>query len=129
MANSVSTQADIVKEGRRLIGALAANEVDLPHMELPRQRLQGLVDAVDELIIRQGALTAEKQDVTRQLQGAVLSGRALIAFVRKGVQELYGTRSEKLAEFGLQPFRGRPRRELTPVLPPTPPTPPTPVIE
>ena len=36
----------------------------------------------------------------------------MMAFVDAGVRQHYGNRSEKLAEFGLQPFRPQPRIRL-----------------
>jgi len=36
-------------------------------------------------------------------------GRRLATVLRTSVREHYGNRNQKLAEFGLQPLRGRPR--------------------
>lgn len=129
MARILSTQAEFLQEGTRLVTALADNAVDMPHLELPRQQLEGLLDAAQDLYARQGALTAEKQDVTRNFQDVFENGTKLITFLRKGVAQVYGTRSEKLVEFGMKPFRGRPRRPLAPVPVPEPPTPPPPTVE
>jgi len=50
----------------------------------------------------------------------------LSAFLDAGVKQHYGNRAEKLAEFGLQPLRRRPRAQQTepvgaPVEPPATP--------
>jgi hypothetical protein len=47
----------------------------------------------------------------------------LVSFLRHGVKEPYGSRSEKLVDFGLTPFRSQPRRVETPSAPPAPPAP------
>jgi hypothetical protein len=41
--------------------------------------------------------------------------------LRQGVKQHYGIRSEKLAEFGLQPFRGRKTKTEPEPKPETPP--------
>jgi len=51
-------------------------------------------------------------------------GGRLTALLRHALKQHYGIRSEKLAEFGLQPFRGRKQPEpSTPATPGTPPGP------
>jgi hypothetical protein len=62
---------------------------------------------VGELLLQQADLTAKKQVVSKRLQVLVGDGRQLAAFLRAGVKQQYGTRSEKLSAFNLQPFRGR----------------------
>jgi hypothetical protein len=73
-------------------------------------KLTSLLENMGELLIQQGALQAGKQQVTSELNLSLDDGLRLLTFLRKGVREQYGPRSEKLVEFGLQPFRGRPRR-------------------
>jgi hypothetical protein len=60
---------------------------------------------------QQAALTAGKQDLTQQFRATLSNGLRLATILRKGLKQHYGIRSEKLAEFGLQPFRGRTKRE------------------
>jgi len=86
--------------------AIEANAVDLPHLEMPRAQLAGFSAEVKSLIVQQGALTASKQEATRRVQQLMRDGDALVDFLRTGVRQRYGKESEKLAEFGLQPFRG-----------------------
>lgn len=123
MANILSRQGDLLKEGERLAAALAANEASLPHLQISREKLEGIVEEMRELLVRQAVLVAEKQEASGRLYELFANGTKLITFLRKGVQEAYGTRSEKLAEFGLKPFRGRPRRLAAPEPLPTPPPP------
>lgn len=119
MPRLVTTFADFVKEGDRLVGAVRANTANLPHLQVPVDKLASLIESMGELLLQQGALRASKQQVTSELQQTLDDGLRLLTFLRKGVREQYGPRSEKLVEFGLQPFRGRTRRS-EPVKPPVP---------
>jgi hypothetical protein len=99
------------KGWQRLTTSLAANAADLPHLEAHRERLAELLTQVQNLGNQQAALTASKQEVTKQLQAAVTEARTISAFLRSGVREKYGKEAEKLVEFGLRPFRGLRRRD------------------
>lgn len=119
MPKLVVTFADFVKEWDRLVGAVRANAPSLSHLQVPVDKLATLLENMGELLIQQSALQAGKQQVTSELNLALDDGLRLLTFLRKGVREQYGPRNEKLVEFGLQPFRGRPRR-FEPVTPPVP---------
>lgn len=115
-----TTYSGVMGELGRLSTALTANAPELAHLDGARLRLVKMVTDVDGLAQQQAALTASKQDVSQQLQKKLVEGRRLASGMTKLLQEFYGTRSEKLAEFGLQPFRGRkPRTAKTPEPPPT----------
>lgn len=107
MARTTNTQAETRDDWRRLIPPLVANAADIPHLEAPRIRLEAVDTEVGDLLLQQGDLTAKKQEVSKRLQVLVADGRQLAAFLRAGVKQQYGTRSEKLSAFNLQPFRGR----------------------
>jgi hypothetical protein len=115
----------------RLSSALTANAAELAHLDGARLRLAKIVTDAEGIAQQQAALTASKQEASKQLQNLLVEGQRLASGMTKFLQEFYGTRSEKLAEFGLQPFRGRKARTAkTPEPPPTPtpapiPTPPT----
>jgi hypothetical protein len=91
----------------RLLPALIANSEDIPYLEAPRLRLESITTEAGDLLTQQAALSASKQDVSKRLQALIAEGRQLAAFLRVGVKQRYGTRSEKLTAFHLQPFRGR----------------------
>ena len=59
------------------------------------------------------------QNSTQQLTTMANEGQRLAALLRLAVREHYGIRSEKLAEFGLQPFRGRKNQKKAPETTPT----------
>lgn len=96
--------------------AVAANSTDLPHLETKRGRLNDVLNEVKSLTTEQASMTARKQEISQRLAGLMKEGNALAAFIDVGVKQHYGNRAEKLAEFGLQPFRGRPRSPQEPVV-------------
>jgi len=92
--------------------AVATNVPEIPHLATHGVRLGEVLLLVRELTAEQATLTARKQEITKRLQEALVEGKRLSAFLNAGVREHYGVRSEKLVEFGLQPFRSRPRVRL-----------------
>jgi hypothetical protein len=91
--------------------AVAANAVDLPHLEMKRPRLNDVLNEVRSLTTEQASMKARKQEVSQRLARLMKEGNALVAFIDVGVKQHYGNRAEKLAEFGLQPFRDRSRSQ------------------
>jgi chromosome segregation ATPase len=111
----------------RLTTALAANSTELPHLEGIRTRLEKIVSDAHELAQQQAALVASKQASSKQLKALLNEGQRMATSLQKLLQENYGLRAEKLAEFGVQPFRGRKTKSQTPA--PTPsPTPQPPAV-
>ena len=115
--------------------ALTANSAVLPQMEVPRQKVEAMLTEMKDLTAQQASLTAAKQDVSKRLEALNNEGMRLSTFVDVGIRQYYGTRSEKLVEFGQQPFRSQPRVRLVgpdgkPVkpgaIPAEPPAPPPP---
>jgi hypothetical protein len=100
--------------------ALATNAKDLPHLEGHRIELADTLAKTEDLTTQLATLTASKQDVSRQLAALMDDGRKLATFLRVGVKQNYGNRSEKLVEFGLQPLRTRRKSTDTPTPTPTP---------
>jgi hypothetical protein len=60
-----------------------------------------------QIAAAQAAQKAAKQEASKTLKTAVLEGDRLANLLRTALKQHYGIRSEKLAEFGMQPFRGR----------------------
>jgi ABC-type transporter Mla subunit MlaD len=108
---------------QQLSTALTANAEELAHLEGARLRLADTLNRAQEVAKQQAALTASRQEASKQLKSLLTEGERLANALRSLVKEHYGIRSEKLAEFGLQPFRGRTRKAKgeTPELPPAPP--------
>ncbi|MFY9822213.1 MAG: hypothetical protein WAM82_12595 [Thermoanaerobaculia bacterium] len=117
----------VVGNLQQLLGKLEANKADLPQLEIPMTKLGTVMARIMDVNKQQGALTASKQAASKELQTLLTEGQRLANAMRALLKEHYGIRSEKLAEFGLQPFRGRVRtvKEATPD-PATPAEPPTP---
>lgn len=93
----------------RLAAGLAANSGDLPFLETHRTRLGALQGEVREVVAQQAALTASKQEASQRLAALIDEARKLMTFLFAAIKQHYGHRSEKIVEFGMQPFRSRPR--------------------
>ena len=109
---------------RRLLAALEANAADLTHLEVPRLKLEGFLTQAVQIDLEQAARTAAKQEATKQLELLLIEAERLATVLRFSIRQHYGIRAEKLAEFGLQPFRGLTRKPK-----PAPETPGTPTPE
>ena len=128
MVSNETTYSGKLGELTRLSAAMNANAADLPHLEGPRIRMDKILGDVKEIAQQQAAMTASKQESSKRLKALIVEGQRLATGMVRFLQEHYGNRSEKLAEFGLQPFRGRkPRTPKAKTPPPTePPATPTP---
>jgi septal ring factor EnvC (AmiA/AmiB activator) len=102
---------------------LNGNREELPHLETSRARLEALLAEAQEAADRQAQHTAAKQEASQQFQTALAEGERLATVLQLSVKSHYGIRSEKLADFGLQPFRGRRPRRVSPELKPPAPAP------
>lgn len=90
-----------------LAAKLEVNQEELGHLETLRLKLAALVIQAMGISQQQDAMRASKQEFSKQLRKIAAEGNRLAALLRAGVKEHYGIREEKIAEFGLQPFRGR----------------------
>jgi hypothetical protein len=93
---------------------VAANSGELEHLQGVASRLEATLLAAEEAAQQQAVFTAGKQESSQRLAGLMDTGDRLDTLLRKGLQQHYGIGSEKLAEFGLQPYRGRTRKVATP---------------
>lgn len=94
---------------------------EIPHLESSRDKLEGLLGQMGPLITQQADLGAQRQEVSKKIRELLTEARRLGAFLRAGLKQHYGPRSEKLTTFKLQPFRGR--KTAKPEEPETPPAP------
>jgi hypothetical protein len=106
------TSAVVRKKLELRTKALAANSAELSHLEVPRQQAVAVLTELKDLAAQQASLTAAKQEVSKRLGVLNDEGQKLLTFMDVGVRQHYGTRSEKLVEFGQQPFRSQPRIRL-----------------
>ncbi len=105
-----TTYAGMIGEWQKLIATLEANAADLPHAEVPKSELAAMLARAQGISLEQAALTATKQEQSKQLKDVMTEGQRLANALRVLVRQRYGIRSEKLVEFNLQPFRGRKRK-------------------
>jgi type II secretory pathway component PulF len=122
-----TTNAGMQGDWKRLVVAIEANAAELGHLEVPRVKLGGLLAQAEEINKQHKALTASKLEASRQLKLLMTEGQRLSNALRTMLREHYGIRAEKLAEFGLQPFRGRNRKSKKAPAEPTPTEPTNPV--
>lgn len=94
----------------RVDAAVTARAAEAPQLEINLPGLREMSKRVRFLFAQQASLTAAKQDVTRELNRLILDGNALVDFIKTGARAHYGKNSEKLIEFGVQPFRSRSRK-------------------
>ena len=112
-----STRSGTLGEWQRLLAALEMNQADLPFLETQRTQLGTMVGQAEDLFQSQASLSASKQTASQQLAALVTECQRLETVLRLSLKQFYGPRSEKLVEFGIQPFRSRTKK-------PEPPPPP-----
>jgi hypothetical protein len=83
---------------------LTANKVE--HLEGPRVELEEKMVHFKGLSAQHAALTTSKQEVGKEMRVLFREIETLVAFIRAGIRQHFGKESEKMIEFGLQPFRG-----------------------
>src|SRR5215210_1097997 len=118
--NRPTSQADHMQLWQQRLRALEANAVELQHLESRREKLQILVNNAHSAFQVQSSTTAAKQEASKELEDLMAEGRLVMAFLNAGLREHYGKSSEKLKEFGLQPFRGLSAKSAKPEPPPPP---------
>jgi len=91
----------------QVAGGVSSNPQGTEHLQPGAGRLQGLHKRASDLSLQQAALTTAKQENTKELQQVLREGDALADFLRTGARAHFGADSEKMIEFGMQPFRGR----------------------
>jgi multidrug efflux pump subunit AcrA (membrane-fusion protein) len=121
-----TTYSGTLGELERFQTSMEASVSQIPHLEAGRVLLGQKLSQTQDLAKQQAAVTATKQDLSQQLKVAINDARLLATVLRKGVKQHFGSRSEKLAEFGLRPFRGRKSKPAPQPAPETPPAPQTP---
>ena len=89
--------------------ALAANIEETPELVMPLATLDGFLALLRDLTTEQARLTAARQDVSQRIAEHIDKAQKLMTYVDLGVKHHYGNSSEKLVEYGLQPFRSKPR--------------------
>ncbi len=99
--------ADHLQDWETLLAAVDQNVGEIPQVEIARTKLRGLLEEARILVPRQAAQAAAKQSTSEQLEAVFTKGRKAASVIRFIIKEHYGNRSQKLAEFRIQPFRSR----------------------
>lgn len=102
-----TTKTGILGDLQRLKVSIDANAAEIPHLDGTRHKLGTVLDRATEINQQQAALTASRQAASKELYQLLREAQRLATILRLGIKEHFGIRSEKLAEFHLQPFRGR----------------------
>jgi hypothetical protein len=112
---------------QRLSVTMEANKDLLPSLEPFRLKLTGIVTQIFDVAAQQSAHKVGKQESAKQLRKLLIQGNRVADLVRTGVRDHFGPDAEKVAEFGVQPFRGLKAKTAAPTPTPTPaPVPTTP---
>jgi hypothetical protein len=98
---------------QRLSVTMDANKEELPQLEPFRLKLGGIVTQAFEAAKQQAAHKVGKQESSKQLRQLLTEGNRVANVVRTAVKDHFGPRGEKVAEFGVQPFRGRKAKTVT----------------
>ena len=77
------------------------------HLEKSCLQFVSMVGNLQEISKQQAALVASKQEASRQFRDLLIECQRLASVLRAAIKQHHGIRSEKLAEYNLQPFRGR----------------------
>jgi hypothetical protein len=127
MARRETRNAGILGDLERLSVTMEANKEALPQLEPFRAKLGGIVTQSLDISKQQAAFTASKQQASKELRRLLTEGQRVADVIRTAVRDHFGPREEKIAEFGVQPFRGRKVKAVTekptPTTPTTPPAP------
>ena len=94
----------------QMASSLTANNDQVAHLEVGVPKLQERSQRARSLYAQYAAMRAAKQAIWKELQQVLEEGEAEMRYLREGVKAHYGKRSEKLVEFGVQPFRGIKRK-------------------
>jgi len=92
---------------RNLSATMELNKELLPDLEPFRLRLSGIVTQTVDAGKQLAAMKASKQELSKQVRQFLTEGQRMADVIRTAVRAHFGPESEKLAEFGVQPFRGR----------------------
>ncbi len=114
----LTSYSDHLSYWQQLLTALADNEGNLPQLTIQREKLEGLLAQALAQVNTQAIHTAAKQLASNELATLIDQGGKLATVLRTSLREHYGSRSEKLTEFRIQPFRGKKKAAV--VVPPPP---------
>jgi hypothetical protein len=89
----------------KLGAAFRANPAALVGVEPLLQELETVAEEIRELGIQQDAQTAAVQQTSKEIKARENRGSLVATRLRNAAKAFYGTRTEKVIEFGIRPFR------------------------
>lgn len=101
---------NIVRDLGGVLEAVDRNPEVQPSVEAERQSLAESFAEIQGLKARQKELTAQRQEVTQQLQAAISRGKEAAIRVKSVVRGKIGPRNERLVHFNVAPLRKRTRK-------------------
>ncbi len=121
MPRKETRHSGILGDLQGLSAVVEANKEEIPGLEPFWLKLSGIVTQTLETRSQQAALRAAKQESSKQLRRLLTEGQSVANVIRTVVKDHFGSREEKVVEFGLQPFRGRKSKAATEETAPTTP--------
>ena len=106
-----NSTADDTFDWSQLLTSVGRHPDEMAFLKDLVAELQLILDSVGALEKERLQLKARSQQITRDLESLRSRGRNVYGRIRSGVKTRYGTTSEQLTEFGMNPRR-RPVREL-----------------
>lgn len=113
MSERNQTRSAIQRRWELLLAGLEANRQELDHMEFARVHLTEQIKDLGAEQARRATLQAEVLKSTRTIRSNLRSGKEFVSRVANALRAHYGSRSDKLIEFGFKPDGRRkpPRKE------------------
>src|SRR5262245_59004330 len=107
-------RTETLQRWSRFLDSLAEGRGEIPELEQHRARLKEMDERARQLDLERGAHAAAKQAATQEINEILENGQKIVTLMRFWLQEHHGNRNEKLIEFGVKPFRSRPRKKTPP---------------
>jgi hypothetical protein len=103
MSERKQTRSAVQRRWELLLAGLEANRQELGHMEFARVHLSEQLKDLGAEQARRATLQAEVLKSTRTIRSHLRSGREFASRIANALRAHYGSRSDKLVEFGFKP--------------------------
>jgi hypothetical protein len=101
-----STQPEVIASWERMLNAAAGYSEDLGEGQAIIENLQRFLQEARALEAVQFKATADRQEATKRLLKVLRDGSKMATLLRFFLKNRFGYESDRLVEFGFQPFRG-----------------------
>jgi outer membrane biosynthesis protein TonB len=113
MANNKAI-ADFLHAWEKMVTNVIANAAELPDMSVNRDALQKVLEAAKARVALVASRRGVKQQEVKDQQELMRQGRFEFSRLRGALIAHYGPFSERLLDYGITPFRPRPRSKGQP---------------